>query len=184
MHIIIITTLIFNSLNAQEVKLNTNKSNISWTGKAAFNSYSLTGSLNVKNGTMIIQNNTVEMLFIEIDMKSLNHENKDLKRHLKSSDFFDVKRFAIATFKLTKPTKIVANKKLELIGNMMIKNQIVKETIPITIEFAEYGWKITFNALLNRLDYNVTFNSPSVFKKLKDNAIADEFSIKGELHFN
>lgn len=36
---------------------------------------------------------------------------------------------------------------------------------------------------MDRTQYGVNHNSPSIFKRLKEDAIADEFVLKGELIF-
>ena len=71
----------------QNKTVNIKKSKLSWTGKAAFNAYSLTGTLDVKSGDITIENDTIKSLRISINMKSLNHENKDLKKTSKRRRF-------------------------------------------------------------------------------------------------
>jgi polyisoprenoid-binding protein YceI len=178
---IIFTTLCISLsfiLTAQELRINTENSILNWTGKAAFSSYSLTGTLNTKTGFIKIDNNTITTLKIAIDMKSLNHKNKDLKKHLRSDDFFDVKTFTEAHFQLTKPAKIIENQAV-LTGKMTIKGIEKEETITVLFD----NKILKFEYKMDRLNYGVTFNSPSIFKKMKDNAIADDFILKGNLIF-
>lgn len=167
---------------AQEYQLNTKSSSISWTGKAAFSAYALTGTLKAKKGMVIIENDTIKKLEVEIDMKSLHHDNKDLKNHLKNKDFFEVKKFEKATFTLTNPAKII-NGKANLEGNMMIKNKLHKEIITIQL-INDKTITLSFETELDRTKYGVKFNSPSFFKKMKENAIADNFVLKSTLIFN
>lgn len=179
-HILIVVVILFISITtyAQELQLNTEQSKVSWTGKAAFNAYSLTGSLNTKYGVVKIKNDTITSLNIEIDMKSLDHKNADLKTHLRSKDFFEVNTYNTATFELTKPAVIEDNKAI-LIGNMTIKDITKEETIEVTIK----DQTLTFNHTIDRTIYGIKFNSPSFFKKMKENAIADEFILNGLLSF-
>lgn len=165
-------------LNAQELQLNTSKSAITWTGKAAFNAYSLTGTLEANKGTITIENDQILDLEIQIDMKSLDHDNSDLKRHLRSKDFFEVATYTKATFKMTK-SAIIKDKKAVLIGHMTIKG-ITKEEM-INISFCDN--KLTFEQTMDRTQYGIKFNSPSFFKKMKENAIADNFILKGHFTF-
>ena len=95
-----------NDYKAQKFKLNQKTSSISWTGKAAFNAYTLTGSLQVKAGEITIENDSIKNLEVIIDMKSLHHENKDLKNHLRNKDFFEVNKYQTAIFTLLIPVKI------------------------------------------------------------------------------
>lgn len=163
---------------AQNLKLNPKASNINWTGKAAFNTYALTGSLKAELGNMHIANGIIETLNITINMKSLDHENKDLKKHLRSADFFEVNTFTSATFKLTQPAKI-ENDKAIVTGIMTIKNQSKEETIEVTLNKKT----LSFNHIMDRTAYGIKFNSPSFFKKIKENAIADNFKLNGLLVF-
>lgn len=174
--------LISMSISAQKFNLDHKNSTISWTGKAAFNAYALTGSLKAKSGEILIENDSIKKLEVIIDMKSLDHSNKDLKKHLRNKDFFEVKKYQIATFKLLNAVKLVSGK-IVLVGNMTIKNITRKEEIEVEIH-KEENINIQFTTNLNRTKYGVKFNSPSFFKKMKENAIADEFVLKSELTFN
>lgn len=175
--IILLTTYL---VGAQNLKLE--QTTLNWTGKAAFSNYELTGSLKTKSGMLTIENDSITTLSVTIDMKSLNHENKDLKNHLRGKDFFEVKKYNEATFTLTNP--IVINKnKATLIGYMTIKGITKQEIIEINISSKKDETTVSFNCVIDRTIYGVTFNSPSLIKKLKENAIADKFKLKGKLKF-
>lgn len=176
--------LVFTSITiiGQKHNLDSKNSTISWTGKAAFNAYALTGSLEAKSGEILIENDSIKKLEVIIDMKSLDHSNKDLKKHLRNKDFFEVKKYQTATFKLLNAVKLVKGK-IILVGNMTIKNITKKEEIEVEINKNE-NITLQFTTNLDRTKYGVNFNSPSFFKKMKENAIADEFVLKSELTFN
>ena len=182
----ILITLVFlsfiSTLDAQEFKVVNDKSKITWTGKAAFTSYSLSGNLKVLKGKLIIENDILKTLEISIDMKSLDHKNGDLKSHLRSKDFFEVKKYKTANFEITKPVKII-NGKAIIVGLMKIKNTIRQEEIQAEILIKNSSVSIQFNTKLDRTKYGVKFNSPSFFKKMKENAIADLFILKGDVLF-
>lgn len=170
-------------VNGQELTVNTNESSIFWTGKAAFNTYELTGTIGVKSGKILLENDSIKSLEIVIDMKSLYHKNKDLRKHLKNKDFFEVKKYTTASFKLIKPVKIIEGK-TTLVGKMTIKKVTEEERIPIEIIYSNDEIKLSFETTFNRTKYGVIFNSPNFFKKMKQNAIADEFLLKSDLFFN
>lgn len=182
LNILIIILCITCNAIAQEYQLNTKSSSISWTGKAAFSAYALTGTLKAKKGIIVIKNDTIKKLEVEIDMKSLHHDNKDLKNHLKNKDFFEVKKFEKAIFTLTNPTKIIDGK-ASLEGYMMIKNKLHKEIIVIQL-INDKTIALSFETELDRTKYGVKFNSPSFLKKMKENAIADNFVLKSKLVFD
>ena len=176
--ILMISTFV-NLVSAQNLKLNTEQSNINWTGKAAFNTYSLTGSLKTIEGSIKIENGEIVVLNVIIDMKSLDHNDTNLRTHLRSKDFFEVEKYIKSSFKLVKPAKI-KNNKVILIGEITIKDITKDETITATF----INKSLSFEHIMDRTIYGVKFNSPSFFKKIKENAIADEFTLKGNLFFN
>lgn len=53
-------------------------------------------------------------------MESLDHENKDLKSHLRGKDFFEVKKHKEAKFVLSEPA-VITNNKVVLTRNLTIK---------------------------------------------------------------
>ncbi|MGC6429945.1 MAG: YceI family protein [Jejuia sp.] len=179
--IALILLISVSTISAQKRTIDTKSSIINWTGKAAFSAYSLTGTLKTKEGYISIKNDSIRELFIIIDMKSLDHENADLKKHLRSKDFFEVKKYATATFELKAPVNIGKNEFI-LKGTMKIKEKTFEESINVIYNTEEAV--LNFNSSLDRTKYGVTFNSPNFFKKLKQNAIADEFQIKGKVVFN
>ncbi|MBQ4820844.1 YceI family protein [Aquimarina sp. MMG016] len=171
------------ALYSQDYTLNPKKSLLTWTGKAAFNSYSLTGTIQSEKGTLSIDENVISDLKIMIDMKSLDHENKDLKKHLRSKDFFEVKTYPTSEF-LIQDSSIPANNTTTLSGMLTIKNKTNNEKIPVTIQQSKSEVIITFEYSIDRTKYGINHNSPSIFKRLKENAIADDFILKGKLVFN
>ena len=175
--------LAITTMYAQEYKANKEQSSLNWTGKAAFNAYKLSGALKIKSGDLIIKDNQIEQLNITIDMRSLNHSNGDLKKHLRSKDFFEVKKYPTAVFTLTKPIRIYGDE-ITLQGTMKIKKTIREETIIAKISMKDDTITISIDTKLDRTKYGVKFNSPSFFKKMKENAIADRFSLKGMFMFN
>ncbi len=162
--------------SAQNKSINTENSSLSWTGKAAFNSYSLNGTLKIKNGIINIENDSIKILTITIDMENLNHENDDLKKHLRGKDFFEVKTYKTATFSLNKPVSI-NNGEATLRGEMRIKDITKMETFTIKLN-TDYS-NLSFDISIDRTAYGIKFNSPSFFEEMKENAIADEFKLKG-----
>lgn len=162
---------------AQDQKINAEKSTLSWTGKAAFNAYSLTGALKVKSGNIKIENDSIKSLAITINMTSLDHENDDLKNHLRGKDFFEVNTYTEAIFVVCQPI-IINNGEAQVKGKMTIKG--ITKTEIFMIKLNEDYSNLSFNISIDRTDYGVKFNSPSFFRKMKENAIADEFTLKGD----
>lgn len=171
------------NVQSQKYKLDIKNSTLSWTGKAAFNSYSLTGTLKTKEGNISINEIEITNLNVIIDMKSLDHENENLKNHLKNEDFFEVKTYPKVSFQMYTSVSIESEKTV-LIGSLTIKDQTKVEKIPVIIEKTDLGITLKFNHIIDRTKYGVNHNSPSIFKRMKENAIADEFILKGKLKFD
>jgi len=170
-------------ITAQNYRLSKEVQSINWTGKAAFNAYSLTGTIDTKQGSLLIEGDTIVQMTIIIDMNSLDHENKDLKGHLRGKDFFEIKKYNQAKFILTKPA-IIKNGKVQLTGNFSIKNVTKEETFMATIIKDEKDTiEIAPKLNINRTLYGVEYNSPTIFQSIKKNAIADDFELKGKLRF-
>ncbi|WP_378178914.1 YceI family protein [Aquimarina sp. SS2-1] len=170
-------------IHSQNYILNTKKSTMFWTGKAAFNSYSLKGTIAPKKGTLSMTDAVISDLNIIINMKSIDHENKDLKDHLKNEDFFEVKTYPEATFSIHNEA-VVKNDSIDLMGKLTIKGKTNTENIPVTIERTKSGIILKFKYAIDRTKYGINHNSPSIFKRMKENAIADEFILEGRLVFS
>lgn len=101
-----------------------------------------------------------------VKVNSINTNVGDRDNHLRSADFFDVKKFPTMTFK---STKIVATDKPDsylLYGNLTIKD-VTKEVI-FDVHYGEIaksdqGERLGVKAqtTINRFDYNVNFDPAS-----------------------
>jgi len=155
---------------------------LTWGGKAAVGGYAPEGTLQIQDATITCENNTITSLEIIVNMTSLYQENKRLSGHLRDKDFFHVKKYKTATFTLSEPVDISSNTCI-LNGIMAIKDAQNKEAVKATITVQDGNISITFNHTMDRTVYGVTYNSPSIFKSLKENVIADDFTLKGTLVF-
>lgn len=155
---------------------------LEWQGKAAMGGYAPEGTLEIEKIIFTLDEDQVTGLVVSVDMTSLSQENKRLERHLRNADFFDVDVFPKAVFTLTKPIPL-DNGSCELEGIMTIKNNSKPEVIPAQINITDGLVIVEFNHQFDRTRYGINYNSPSIFKKLKDQAIADEFSLKTKLSF-
>ncbi len=179
--IIILLLLIPFGLSAQNLSVQS-ATKINWKGKAAYSSYSPEGTLELLSGKLTLKDGLIDTLNIVIDMRSLEQENQQLQDHLRNEDFFDVERFPVATFVLTEPVEKLSGP-VELVGNLTIKGNTRPERIKATITTEQQGIRLQFEHQMDRTQYGVTFNSPSFFENLKDQAIDDDFSMSGSIDF-
>ena len=171
-----------NIMSAQNWTFQPTQSQLTWTGKAAFSAYTLGGTIQLKTAAITIENEIIQTGTIVFDMKTIDGEIKDLTKHLKSKDFFEVKKYKTATFELL---EIATNNTGEQIakGQLTIKDKTKPIEFILQQAFNQNQLTIKGKAIVNRTDFGITFNSPSFFEKLKDQAIADEFELVFELLF-
>lgn len=174
-------------INAQNLRLKTDKSTLKWTGKQITTKTHF-GSLKFKSGNIIFENGIISSGKFLVDMTSLlvedlqgNYKQK-LEGHLKSDDFFSVEKFNESSLTILSSSKNDSG--LDVNGNLTIKGI----TLPIKfkledLEMAqeEVRWKgvLTFD----RSKYNVRFRSGSFFQNLGDKLILDEIRIETLLDF-
>lgn len=167
---------------AQTYLLQVDKSTMTWTGKAAFNAYSLSGSLEPKPFTLLIDKGQCKTARLVVDMKTLEAPDKDLKKHLRSKDFFEVNKFPEATFELSQAFEFKEGAQI-LAGSLKVKDQTHPVHIPIELKKEGQAWKLSGKMIVDRTKYGIYYNSPNFFDKLKGQAIADEFTLDVELYF-
>jgi len=167
---------------AQNYELEAAKSQVSWTGKAAFNAYSLSGTLEADNAQLKIADGQLLSANLLIDMKTLTAENKDLEKHLRSQDFFEVKKYPEASFVLTEASPFTEGRQT-LSGNLIIKKQSHPAEIQIEIMEEQGKYIVKGSMKIDRTQYGIYYNSPNVFTNLKEQAIADEFELNFSLKF-
>jgi len=163
-----------------------NNAKINWKGFKPTGEHN--GTINLKNGSFIVNNNqitsgefTIDMnSIIDLDMDATSEWNTKLVNHLKSEDFFDVKKYPTATFKITSTEK--KEDKVLVKGNLTIKNK----TNPI--EFLAIV-KIENNQLIfdsetfkiDRSKWDIKYKSKSFFNDLAEQFIYDNMEISIQL---
>lgn len=151
-------------------------SEVEWKGKAAFNAYSLAGTVALKEAFFKGDKEALTEASILIDMRSIQSENTQLVKHLKSKDFFEVKRFQQAEFVMNSAIPLQAGTQ-EVEGQLKIKGISHPAVFSIDLVEEGQGWIMEGKMIIDRTKYGITFNSPTYFEKLKEQAIADEFEL-------
>lgn len=97
-----------------------------------------------------------------VDINSINTDNENRDKHLKSDDFFNVEKFPTAKF-VGKTFKPLGNNKYELVGDLTIRD--VTKSIKFDVKFggiatSTRGDKAGFKATttINRFDYNLKWD--------------------------
>jgi polyisoprenoid-binding protein YceI len=97
-----------------------------------------------------------------VDVNSINTDNENRDKHLKSDDFFNAEKFPAITFAGTSFTP-KGNNKYELKGNLTIRDVTRPVTFDVTfggIAASSRGDKAGFKATttINRFDYNLKWD--------------------------
>lgn len=115
-------------------------------------------------------------------MQSIRSDIGQLTQHLRSADFFAVKRFPEARFTLGQPftpgsTTGTAS------GMLTIKGIAKQEKIQLAARREGKTLRLEGKAAIDRTAYGICYNSPSFFEGLKQEAIANDFELAFKLVF-
>jgi len=180
------------------VALDNEASTVEWIGEKIIGSKH-NGTINIKSGEFILQENNLVGGNFVIDMHSINpvdqdeEDNAKLKAHLSSDDFFNVEEYPEAYFSITSVQALNEEEAAELemknathkiSGNLKVRDVEKNITIPaaITITDTDVQANTVFNMI--RTDFNVMFASDENDPKLKDNLIKKEIHLEIHLEAN
>jgi len=169
-------------LPAQTYTLEPGRCHIEWTGKAAFSTYSLSGILAAASGRMTLAGGQLTAAAFTLDMRSLDSDIRKLTRHLRSDDFFAVKTYPQAAFRLSGPVPWSGGP-VQVKGLLRIRDRELPQRVTVTLAPQPGGYRVTGTAVVDRTRFGIYYNSPSYFQHLKQEAIADEFVLDFELQF-
>ena len=158
-------------------------SEVKWWGYKVVKTVPTThyGTINLKSGKFNFKDNLIVDGEFIIDMRSITvtdlagEEQTKLTNDLKSTNFFEVKKFPIAKFHLTKilPSNSTDYNSI-VYGNITIKG--IRKTISFPASVIVKGQSVEFESAkftLNRQDFKAFYKS-----SLKDYLIKDEMDIQ------
>lgn len=181
---------------AKKVTVNTAESRVNWLGKKPGGEHD--GYVKLSGGTVHLAGNDIAGGSFAIDMNSIvNLDLKDegmnqrLVGHLKSSDFFDVEKYPVANFVITKVSRLKSTAagtpkvthRIE--GNLTIKG--ITKSIVFDAHVDNAGGKLvatTESFVIDRTLWNVNYQSKSIFAELKDQFINDDITLSVKLAAN
>ena len=168
--LLLITTT---AIPAQEIlNIDTNRSTIKWIGEYTFYFGGHDGFINIKEGYFIKTGDVITGGKFVIDMNSIT--NTDIKEkvgkdnlvdHLKDPDFFDVKKYPIATLEITS-VEYLENNQAKFNAFMTIKG--ITKPINFNADLDYPNKTMTARFKIDRKEFNVNYQS-----KFKDSAISD-----------
>ena len=178
--------LLFASASSFAAGVSVDKSKVMWKGTKVVGS-SHEGTVALKSADLKFKDGEPVSGEIVMDMTTIKNTdlsgamNKKLVGHLKSPDFFDVKKHKTAKLKINKIQK--ASDKFYLIsGDLMIKGK--SQPVSVKAEVASTkGNNQTVKASFkfDRTKFGIKYGSGSFFEDLGDKMISDEVEISVEL---
>ncbi|WP_423127850.1 YceI family protein [Gaoshiqia sp. Z1-71] len=175
--IIALGVVLTGTVNAQVLKANTSKSEVTWLGKKVTGQHN--GTINLKSGELNVDGSSIAGGEFIIDMKSIKNlditdseTNQKLVGHLKSDDFFSVETYPEAKL-VIKEKAMFSGNSAKVTGDLTIKGI----TNPVTFDVTRDGNVYTSDITVDRSKYNVRYGSGSFFSNLGNNLIYDEFVI-------
>lgn len=171
----------------QNLSVDTSASSISWLGSKPVGG-SHDGTISIKEGSLTIDGDSLVSGNFVIDMKSIKNNDlgdeatkQQLVGHLESADFFDVATYPESSFAITKAEKIAGNDSINYMisGNLKMKDaeKNISFGAKITKENDQYK-AVSVPFTIDRTQWNVKYNSKSVFAGLKDNIINDDIQLQ------
>ena len=176
-----LTIFLFSNVYSQTSKVNVEKSKVHWLGKKITGQHD--GFIKISSGSIEFKEGNITNGEFVMDMNSITcsdledeNYNKKLVDHLKSDDFFGVKKFPKAKLVITKASKFT-NDKCSVEGNLTIKGKTE------LIKFDVNKKKDVYSAVMkvDRSKYDVRFGSTSFFDSLGNKAIDDIFTLTIDL---
>jgi len=179
---IIVVFLFFFTMNAFSAGIDLKKSWLRWKGDKVTGSHF--GPLQFKKGHLDVKEGLIKGGEFVVDMNSIDCEDmegkwkKKLLAHLKSDDFFSVKKFA------TSRLKLLSSQKLEK-GGLKVKALLTIKGVerPVSFIAKRLGNKYVGDLTFDRTTYDIKYKSGSFFKELGDKMIYDNVKLSFSIQF-
>ncbi|MBA2330596.1 MAG: YceI family protein [Flavisolibacter sp.] len=154
------------------------------------------GTFHLSSGQVVVANNTVTGGEFNINIRSLDLEQKEsmfqnkLKPHLLSGDFFDADNFSSARFEITNvqtyqpnsnDTSIVDGANFTVSGNFTLRNTTKNISFPAHIELDGSTLKAVGNFDIDRTQWQINYGND---KTLGDKFISEKVNIELDLRAN
>ncbi len=166
-------------------------SKIEWASEKKLIDWKHNGTVQIESGSLYKSTGKdgveIVMGYVAVDMDTMTNldhggANETLIKHLKSSDFFDVKTYPVAIVKFSAtpdPTAAVKNgSPWKATGTLTIRGKTNPVDFTVVSEESADGLVIgTSSLVIDRSKYDVKFGSESFFQGLGDNIIKDEIPL-------
>lgn len=161
----------------QIYKIDNKESLITWKGTMKLTPEDKhVGYVSILTNELWIENNQLVGGNVQIDMNSMEYGDKEDKntpiQHLKSADYFDVKRFPFASIEIAKVDSL-SDKTFQITGYLTIKSVSHLVSFPATIEIQNGIMNANGKLTIDRTVWGITHGS-KLYEKIADQIVSDE----------
>ena len=154
---------------------------LTWEGSMVFGfEEEHVGYVHLSKGELMIEKDKLVGGIFEIDMNTIEFADKADKntpiKHLKSADYFDVEKFPISTFSITKVAYAVRGN-IKVTGDLTIKGITNPVTFPAKIEVKDGIVKANGKLVIDRTQWGIRYRSGKFYDNLADQAVSDDIEI-------
>ena len=166
-----------------------------WEGSTFLGDGSSTGDVDLLKGELLIENRHLVGGAVEVDMTTIEQKFDNQRPHNKFPAFFDVKKFPVSTFAITKvetgndgntkvPTdgsiKVTTDGNIKVTGNLTIEGITKAVTVPAKMHFKD-GMdgtvEVNGTLIIDRTDWGIDYGSEKLFFKSGDGTISNDVKL-------
>jgi polyisoprenoid-binding protein YceI len=162
--------------------IDTKESVLTWEGSMVFGfEEKHIGYVYISKGELMIENGQLVGGTAEIDMNTIEYKDKANKntpvKHLKSPDYFDVEKFPISTFSITKVVYVIRGN-IKVTGDLTIKGITNSVTFPAKMEVKDGIVRANGKVVIDRTQWGIRYRSGKFYDNLADQAVSDDIEIQ------
>lgn len=165
-----------------------------WEGTTLVSDGSSTGDVNLLKGELLIENRHLAGGAVEVDMNTIEQKFDDQRPHNRLPAFFDIKKFPVSTFAITKvetgndgnenvtndgSIRVTTDGNIKVTGNLTIEGITKAVTFPANMHFKD-GMdgtvEVNGTLIIDRTDWGIDYMSEKLFYQSGD-AILDDVKL-------
>jgi hypothetical protein len=159
-------------------KIDNKQSLITWKGSMKLSPEEKhVGYIFISKGDLWEENNQLVGGEVEIDMHSMEYADKKDKntpiQHLKSEDYFDVKKNPTAAIVITKIEKL-SDSSFTITANLTIKGVTNQLSFPATIKIENGILNANAQFSIDRTKWGITYRAERFYEKIADYTVSNE----------
>jgi polyisoprenoid-binding protein YceI len=155
---------------------------VTWKGSMLFApTMKHNGYVSISRGDLMIEKGQLVGGTVQVDMNTITDKNHDAKNelvdHLKSPDFFDVKKFPFSSFAITNVAS-VKGENVNVTGNLTIKGITQSITFPVKIQVNGGTLNAIGKMIIDRTKWDIRYSSRKFYNSVADQTISDDIEFE------